>query len=428
MSIQYISSIETKQQQQTKIYGLCLFHTEWGNINFITPVKTTEELKIKFSSPDKTTEFEHYNNWLQAYNFLGSSPNLKVFRVAPPVPVPSYDGSENLTSVTGSSNSHGFFRCLSDWMTNHSPMGTWNRTDNGATLFYKMNDIVIQPANPTMNDKDLLFSYAKYPGALGNRIGVSIANCLTDMKNKYVFKYNKLEIDNNPGLIVGSTITGRTSGVNGIVMSIENKVDETITGTDAKNIIIYYESLNDTSFNNGETLDSNTTGIGTCVVVDNFSTLNNANTCEQNIAFSELFTESLRQDEIAVVLTLDNTILEYGVYSLDNSKDNFIENNNSNYVEFIVNDSYVNPSDMSFTDLKDYIVTETTDEKLLFGASTKPTVNQILTQLDLLKNDSHSRFEIIFHEVFDETISQKISTDVLRLGKIAVLNNYLSVL
>lgn len=403
MKIFYNQAKNSKVVPEGIFYGLTFFESKWGQINVSVKIRTVEELMKNFGSYFSDTEVlagnrDNKNSWMQAWNFLQSSRNLKIFRIGKGYPTESFTGS-TLTSVTGSSNSHNFFNSL-----DHSDITSiWDSSDNGSKIYYHLNDFHIEKYIPNFVVGQLIFAHAKYCGILGNEIGVSIANYQSNFSNTYVFKHEKLRVADSSSFSVGDIVTGDTTSSTAEIKQIINND-------------LYILKSSKTNFSVSEGINSGTTTISSIASEDDV---------ENKVSFSELFDNQvnfLTPDKIAIVITLENEIVEKGIVSLSSDDDKFIENWNSDYVEFIINSSYTNPNYMDPPDRSPYIPWEQCNEKLIFGCNTICNDSDYRSQLPMIKGSERSNFAVLFCEYSDMEFLWFLNNDILEDTQIMLAN------
>jgi len=389
---------EKKRQEKSitggPFFGLTFFHSNWGNMNYPTRVIDQEELEKKFGYLDSEKD-----DWMQAWNFLAYIKNLKIFRVGKQEPVASFDVSNDLTSVTGAGNSMTFLNNQVTAIT--TATSVWNSVTNGASIYYHLNDIHVPQNEPTLGTNQLLFVVAKYPGTLGNEIGISIVNSDSNLKRSFVFKHDYSNVTSVSGITAGDTIYGSTTSAYG---TIEQIIDSTI-----------YFRMENGIFSAGETFTLNSTAIGT------FSAINTEDDVENKVRMNQIFDRKIKEHEIGIVVSVENEIVESEIVSLDYINDNFIEDWNSDYLEFIVNENYQDPTDLAPASKPAYMLWETVNEKLLFGSSDSPSTAEIKTQLDKLKGETYGKYSVIFHCNID--VSEYIAENILSDERMQITNN-----
>jgi len=395
LKIQYFNKKNTRSRNDGPFYALTIFHSNWGNLNLPTRVIDQDDLQEKFGYPSDDTNF---NLWMQAWNFLEYSQNLKIFRVGKREPVSTFDISGDLISVTGAGNAMTFFNSRSSAIT--TATSVWNSAINGSDIYYTLNDVFIPQNEPIFDTTQLLFVSAKYPGTLGNEIGISIANSDADYDSSYVFRFDHANVADSTPFSIGDNFTGATTSA---IAEVKQIIDNTI----------YFDVIEGT-FSAGETLNINSTAITT------ISAIISGDDVDDKVCFNQLFTKYLSEKEIAVVITVNNKVEEYFTASLERSLDNFIEDVDSKWVNFLVSEDYVDPDDVAVALKNNYKVWNVVNEKLQFGVSDIPTNSEIETQVDILKGKTFGRFEICFTENSD--IVGKLSDDILNFERLLVYN------
>lgn len=392
--IRYLENDINKRITNGPFFGLTLFHSNWGNLNYPTRVADQDDLEEKFGYLASEKD-----DWMQAWNFLNYSENLKIFRVGKQSPSETFDVLDDLTSVTGIGNAMTFLNNMNTAIT--TATSVWNSVTNGASIYYHLNDIHVPQNEPTLGINQLIFIAAKYPGTLGNDIGLSIVNSDSDLDASYVFQFDYSNTTTASGITAGDTIVGSTTSASATVKQI---ISDTV----------YFE-MDFGTFSAGETFTKNSTAIGT------LSAINTGTDVADKIKMNQIFDRKLLEHEIGIVVSVENKIVESEIVSLDYINDNYIEDWDSKYLEFIVNENYEDPTDMFPLNKSNYMVWEMVNEKLLFGASDTPTTSEIKSQLDVLKGNTFGRFATIFHNNTD--IASYISLNILNRNRMQVVNN-----
>ena len=169
-----------------QIHSMSAIESNWGNMNFPTPVRSHEELLQFFP-------YENSDEWWALYSFLNYSSALMVFRFGVPSVVPTFSVPGSLLSVDGSSNSHLFVNNVS----HGSPTRFWNSHDNGEWLYLRMNDFSGETGLPEFSTNQSLFIASKYPGEYGDTFSVSIATNLDTLTDTFVWHPEDVNIKTN---------------------------------------------------------------------------------------------------------------------------------------------------------------------------------------------------------------------------------------
>jgi len=395
LRISYQEKITQRAPSEGPFYGLTFLECRFGQMN--VPVRINTPLKLEkyfgryFTESEVTGgQTDTKNLWMQAYNFLQYSQNLKIFRVGKNTCTPTFTAND-LTAVSGAGNANTFINSK-----NHSQaVSVWNNINNGSDIFLNLNDFSTEQNIPTFGTNQILFVAAKYPGTLGNEIGITIANSGTDLENSYVFKYPSLTVGDASSFGAGDIITGDTTGASGeIKQIIENQ--------------IYYELISIVDFSSSETINTATTTVSAKVDEDDV---------EDKIELSTLFDNTISSTEVGVVITVGNEIKEYKILSLDYTADNFIENMESDYVLFYVNPDITPGSEDVNT------VNEVINEQLQFGACDPVTNSEITTQIDSLKANRFGKYQVIFIETGNIDILTKLDETISSESRIFVVND-----
>jgi len=370
MTIRYTQA-RAEQQLVKNFWGLTAFEGSWGNIGLPTVVRTPEELIEKFGNYMEATEhlYSTEPDWMQAYNFLQYTSNLSVFRYASITNTPTFDGvTSDLTSITGSSHAQIFINS-----TSHSDStSVWNEINNGSNIYLKLNDFQISRTVPDFATDQLLFVCGKYAGIRGNDLKVSIANSSTDFSSFYVSAFDSMLVADASSFSVDDTITGDTSTATAVIKQI---IGDTI----------YYDQTSTTDFSVGEGINTATTTITSLTAGDDV---------ENNIPFSELFSRRPRSDEFAIVVTLDDKLMEYQIISFDNTQANYIGDVEMNWIGL--------EWDQNWTSAQ---ISPVCSVALSFGANTSPSIadSEILIKRGLSPTFT-KRFVVGFVSNYPSTI------------------------
>lgn len=389
-------------------FGLTFFQSKWGNVNFPTRVSTQEELIKKFGMYYTDDEVElgfpnNKNDWYQAYNFLEYTKNLKIFRVAKQEPEEVWAGFQ-LKEVHQIGNANKFLTSIDSALDM-----PWHQIKNGKKVFYRLNDWMIEKNIPNFPDNhdQLVFVYAKYPGILGNDLRITVYNHLSNIDEKYVFSYDSIILDGSiSGIIsVGDTIETitPTKSVKAIVKQIDTDINK-----------VFYELISKQQFDLGDMIEGTTLKVAK-------PPLKGSDT-DEKILMTDLFDSSrqLNEDQIYVVISMKGQLLEYFIASLDANNDDFLENKKSDYVGFYISPYWIFPSKNPPT-LKRPIVHEYVEAPLLFGASDACSDDEILEQLEKLKNSTLSKYDVLFSEHTSDDYMKLI--DSIMENKLAILNS-----
>jgi hypothetical protein len=371
---------------------------DWGNINLPTEI-TLDTIQKLFGTYDTENEEE----WMQAYNFLSYVNSLDIYRISHLSTYPTFDaGTDYLTDVDGISHAMAFVRNVTS-----GNKCTWNESDNGSDLILKLNDQSIPTNEPTFASDQVLFIYAKYAGGYGNNIGIAIATYLDDLTTTYIFNNDYiLDVTDASSFSVGNTITGDTSGATGTITAIKNNA-------------IYVSLTTNTEFDSTETINTATTTIQSVTDPDQI---------DNNPLFFDIVGRQLDYNEICIVETLDNNIVNSHIVSLDSDDTDklYIENIESDYIEIILNPSYTPVvSTDNLATMQSKLPESLPNFKLAFGDSgfNYIELNDYLEQLENLKDEHFTDMNIIFSEVQDYRVQEKVVEVVdARSNTFAILN------
>lgn len=385
-NFQNISIIAENQRQydlEGSFYGLTFFQSDWGNIDLPTEVTDVNDFVSKFGE----YRADNKNDWFQIYNFLQYSRNLKIFRLAWLESFPNFDaGTHDLLTAYGSTHSHLFLnsKFYSDRFS------VWNSVNNGSTLYFKANDLSPVQNTPTfLPTHQHIFVSGKYAGERGNDIGITIANINTDLENSYVFKHTELFVNDKSLFTIGDVVIGDTSLASGVVVQIHSNQD-----------IIYVDKCSISSFTIGETVN---------VGLDSITDMNSADDVDTNYKLSEVFKRSINIHEIGIVVTLDDQIMESGIYSLSYTDDNYILVNEFQWINVIINSDWIDPRTLTVAaDQNKNIIAEITNDKLRLGFSTFLPEPSGVDQLDLLKDEYFADFSVLFTDTYVYDLIEKL--------------------
>lgn len=187
MTISYRQS-KKEPKRTTGIYSLSGCQAKWGNICLNTPIQSQQDFLNKFGDYVASEK----DSWLNVNSFLSYTPNLLFFRFAPLTSSPTFNGSNELTSVTGSSHSHIFVHNLS-----HATTHRYWKTVNGANLYFRQNDLVGEQNEPAFDTNQSLFIASKYAGEYGNNFSISMTTNFTNLSATQVFDESDPDVKKN---------------------------------------------------------------------------------------------------------------------------------------------------------------------------------------------------------------------------------------
>lgn len=391
-NLKNISFQESKQVQTEvdgKHYGLGTMQATWGPVNEPIKITTTEELINKFGIYDVS----NINDWFQCYNFLSYSNMLKVYRLAARTATPIFDGVTGyVESIDGSSHAHLFINSISNGY-----LREWNETDNGSNLFLKLNNYTQEQNEPTFGSDQILYAYAKYPGTLGNGIGITIANYYTDLTTSYVFRqYDQISVVNPSAFTVNDVIVSENGAYGTVISKSGDILQVSVTsGTFALN-----ESLD---------IDNINTPPVYSIAEDVITNIQETEDPEVNYTLQEVFQRSIGLAEIGIIITYDDEIKESGIFSLDSNATNALVIWENDWVQFKMDSTY------SYPLATDSVVTHQTkmplaitNRKLIWGVNTDLQTADIITQLDKLKNKYFCDFTVMFMDTATSSIQDKL--------------------
>ena len=371
-------------------YGLGTMQSTWGPINDPTIIKNSEDLITKFGLYDESNK----NDWFQCYNFLQYSNMLKIYRFAKKSSSATFDStSKYLDTLDGSSNAHMFINSINDGY-----IRVWNETDNGSNVYIRLNDSVDEKYEPTFGTEQILFAYAKYCGTKGNGIGVTIANYYTDLTTNYAFRqYDQISVTTPSIFTVGDSVVSENGAYGDII-----KIDGDILHIDTTNSSF--------SVNDNIDIDNISSTPTYSSALDYVVSNQEKEEVEINYTLQDIFQRSIGIAEVGIVLTYDNEILESGIFSLDNTKTNYIVEWENDWVQFKMDSSYSIPTaSESIATHQTKMPLEITNRKLVWGVNTDLQNSDIVDQLEKLKNRYFCDFSIMFMDEASNDVRVKLN-------------------
>lgn len=199
MSFQISPGVQVKEEDLSLIIpsipisiGAIVGDFQWGPVNEIRLVDSTEKLEDFFGRPDGSDP-ESAKDWFCAYNYLQYSKDLRVVRVRPAIEGPSTDGgTDSRTTIanaadsgnTGLEGGTSFFEAITEFDSNGDVF-------DGSSGQFAYEKIVVDNEEDFINykpllediyttvnttDKQPLRFIARYPGDTGNQLKVSFAS------------------------------------------------------------------------------------------------------------------------------------------------------------------------------------------------------------------------------------------------------------
>jgi len=402
--VDFQSSKKPKTGQKGLFWGLTFYESIWGPLLEPTHISSTSELVDRFGNYDAT--LDNKSDFMQAWNFLEYSTNLKIYRVGTASNNPIFS-TNVLTGMGGNSNSHLFLDSVTGGDTS-----VWNSSDNGSDVFIRLGDMTRHEDEPTYGTDQVCFCYAKYTGALGNQIGISTANYLDVLSEKYVWNqtsWTEIDLVDVSNFVAGGDISGETSGASGTISAVNgNRIE-----------IIYTEGS--VAFVSGENVDNVVSFVATettCSNIDNYDK-------ETNFSFDDILPRSLVINEFAVAITVDNILKDVVILSMDNDKPNYIEDFENPWIGFFVDTNLTIAVDTDDTATKyGKIPVSVTKRNLRFGANDMIPNTEIAELIGKLSSVYFADYDVIFSENNDNVIKDAIDTLADERFIIPIINNY----
>lgn len=328
---------------------------EWGECFTRVPVANDSDLIALFGNPND----DNYESWYSAYNFLQYPGSLYVVRV--------------LDKMTSKNAGKKFM----DYdAANPIPLSL-------ADLIY--NEIEAENHVPSFGTDDNIHIYAKYPGDKGNTISVALTNSIDFVSQKF----NIGVITGGP-FVVGETIIGATSGATGVITEVIASTGlkvEVTTGTFEENEEI-----------DGATSEAN-------VEITSITDIAQADT---GISFKRLFEYVPESDEIAIVVWVDDEIVETYLVSLTPGSKDFEGNNN--YIE-----NYLNKRSnwilAYHNDENSQSVATTSKTSLAGGVDAEAANSEIFMGFDLYENPEEFDVNMIIDGAYSNALTQQYIID-----------------
>lgn len=172
---------------------------DWGPINRITTVDSTETLEKKFGRPTN----QNAGGYFTAWNFLQYSQDLRLIRAIPNID----SGSDG--DLTGTDTIGNAVAGLSDY--DHSNLTEYSLSGANTVIIkdedhfdYLLATDFVDLTNDATDDTERALFYARYPGGRGNRLQVSAADSTTfdAWTHKDQFAENELNADEMAVLVL----------------------------------------------------------------------------------------------------------------------------------------------------------------------------------------------------------------------------------
>lgn len=375
-SYEYNSAKRTNTSAKGKFFGLGLCRASFGEVAVPRLINTIEEF-IHHYGKFSDAHADHQNEWMQIWNALQYTQNMKVFRMGKKYNDITFTG-DVISAVGGSQNAHLFFNDV----TSAYSSSLWSLSDNGSDVYFSLNDWHEENA-PDFGANQRMFISAKYTGSFGNGIGITIINSNADYQSSYIFRYDSMQLTNSAllTLTVGETI--KQGSVEGV---IEQIIQDPASATKME---VFYRLRGITGFTSGVALDNGMmiTGVADKDDFDGF-----------NYSFSEMFDNPPENDEILVAILRDGEILETHKLDFDITSNQYVENIKSDYIKIMDNRTTI---------AKAHTVV---NQKLSWGLTTTPSIAETVASLGFLKDDS--RKHIIFSVDVEDTVAQFIESTV----------------
>lgn len=260
MSFQISPGVQVKEEDLSLIIpsipisiGAIVGDFQWGPINQIRLVDSTQKLEDFFGRPDESDP-ESAKDWFCAYNYLQYSQDLRVVRVRPAIE--GLDGSdETRTTVANAADSgntdlqggEAFFDAITEFTSDNdiydgsSGQKAYNKivVDNEEDFInYKpfLEDIYVT-VNTT--DEQPLRFLARYPGETGNQLSVAFASAENYEGWDYENLFNYIPDDDAQEFFLVVLMNGE------VVEQYEVSLDK--TATDRNGQSMYAGIINDQS-------------------------------------------------------------------------------------------------------------------------------------------------------------------------------------